>query len=229
MITIRLRGVWHRYPDASSWALKDISVELGSGEIILVAGHNGSGKTTLLKIAALIYRPTRGEVAVDGRGFWILEEAEKIMVRRRITYIHEKPVLIHGSVLENIMYPLKIRGLGREDAAMKARMVMRELGIVDLADKSARELSAGQSQLVAIARALVAEPELILLDEPFAHLDGWKSGLVAQALQARRRNGVGIVIASHSRGELPEGLEPDRIVVLEDGRIRGNEILGKKN
>jgi len=220
MITIKLRGVWHRYLDASSWALKDVSIELGSDEIILVAGHNGSGKTTLLKIAALIYRPTRGEVAVDGRDFWMLDEAEKIMVRRRITYIHEKPVLMRGNVLENIMYPLRIRGLGREDAAMKAKMVMRELELMDLADKSAKELSAGQSQLVAIARALVAEPELILLDEPFAHLDSRKSGLVAQALQARMRNGVGIVIASHSRGELPEGLELDRIIVLEDGRIR---------
>jgi len=116
MIIIKLRGVWHHYPDASSWALKDVSVELGSGGITLVAGHNGSGKTTLLKIAALIYRPTRGEVTVNGRDFWILEEAEKIMVRRRITYIHEKPVLTRGRVLENIMYPLRIR-----DSAGKMR------------------------------------------------------------------------------------------------------------
>jgi len=151
------------------------------------------------------------------------------MVRRRITYIHEKPVLMRGSVLENIIYPLRIRGLGREDAAMKAKTIMRELELMDLADKSTKELSAGQSQLVAIARALAAEPELILLDEPFAHLDSWKSGLIAQVLQARRRNGVGIVIASHGRGELPEGLEPDRIIILEDGRIRGDERLGKKD
>jgi ABC-type sulfate/molybdate transport systems ATPase subunit len=104
---------------------------------------------------------------------------------------------------------------------MKAKTIMRELELMDLADKSTKELSAGQSQLVAIARALAAEPELILLDEPFAHLDSWKSELIAQVLQARRRNGVGIVIASHGRGELPEGLEPDRIIILEDGRIRG--------
>jgi tungstate transport system ATP-binding protein len=219
VITIELRDIWHRYPGASSWALKEVSVELGSGEITLVAGHNGSGKTTLLKIAALIYRPTRGKVAVDGRGFWILDEMKKIMVRRRIAYIHEKPILMCGSVLENILYPLRIRGLSREDATMRAEEVMRELELMNLADKRARDLSAGQSQLVVIARALVAEPELIFLDEPFAHLDSWKSGLAAQALQARRRNGVGVVIASHGRGELPEGLEPDRIIMLEDGRI----------
>jgi ABC-type multidrug transport system ATPase subunit len=229
VITIELRDIWYCYPGASLWALKEVSIELGSGEIMLVAGHNGSGKTTLLKIAALIYRPTRGEVSVDGWDFWMLKEEERIMVRRRITYIHEKPVLMRGSVLENIMYPLRIRGLGREDAAMKAKTIMRELELMDLADKSAKELSAGQSQLVAIARALAAEPELIFLDEPFAHLDSWKSGLVAQVLQARRRNGVGIVIASHGRGELPEGLEPDRIIMLEGGRIRGDKRLGKKD
>jgi tungstate transport system ATP-binding protein len=220
MTTIELRGVWHHYPGASSWALKGISAEFSSGGITLVSGHNGSGKTTLLKIAALIYRPSCGEVTVDGRGFWMLEEAEKIMVRRRIAYIHEKPILMRGSVLENIAYPLRIRELSQGDAARKAGEVMGELGLTGLADKSAKELSAGQSQLVAIARALVAEPELILLDEPFAHLDSRKSELVARALQARRRNGVGIVIASHGRGELPEELGPDKIMALEDGRVK---------
>jgi ABC-type multidrug transport system ATPase subunit len=220
MTTIELRGVWHRYPGASSWAIKGISAEFGSGEITLVSGHNGGGKTTLLKVAALIYRPSCGEVTVDGRGFWMLEEAEKIMARRRIAYVHEKPILMRGSVLENIAYPLRIRGLSQGDAARKAGEVMGELGLTGLMHKSAKELSAGQSQLVAIARALVAEPELILLDEPFAHLDSRKSELVAQALQARRRNGIGIVMASHGRGELPEKLEHDRVIILEDGQIK---------
>ncbi len=220
MITVKLRHVWHRYPGMIGWALKDISTEFGSRRIILVSGRNGSGKTTLLKIAALLYKPWRGEVTVDGQSFWEMDEAEKIMSRRRIAYVHEKPILLRGSVLENVAYPLRLRGLKWGNAASKAEEIMRELELVELADKDVKELSAGQSQLAAVARALVADPELIFLDGPFAHLDSRKSELVGQVLRARERNGAGIVIASHGRGELPKGLEPDKIIALEEGQVK---------
>ncbi len=220
MMVIELRGIWHKYPGMAAWALENISAELTSGRVILVSGHNGSGKTTLLKIAALLYRPLRGDVIVDGQSFWEMSEAEKIAARRKITYVHEKPILIRGSVLENIAYPLRIRGLDSRNVAERAEIIMKELELMELADKNAKELSTGQSQLVAIARALAVEPELILLDEPFAHLDSERSRLVAAALQERRRNGAGIVIASHGGGELPDELEPDEVIVLEEGRIR---------
>jgi len=219
LITIELRGIWHRYPGISNWALKDISATFSSGKLILVSGHNGSGKTTLLKIAALLYRPWHGEIIVEGCNFWKMNEAEKIKIRRKITYVHEKPILLRGSVFENVAYSIRIRGVDRCDATEKAESIMEELELIKLSDKSAKELSAGQSQLVAIARALVADPELILLDEPFAHLDTRKSKLLSQALKVRRKNGVGIVFASHSRGKLPEDLEPDEVIVLEEGQI----------
>lgn len=220
MMTIELRHVWHRYHRMTTWALEDVSAELKADRIILISGHNGGGKTTLLKIAALLYRPLRGEVVTNGQSFWEMSEAERIAIRRRIAYVHERPILIRGSVLENIAYPLRIRRLDSRDAARRMEKVMGELELMELADKSAKELSAGQSQLVAIARALVAEPELILLDEPFAHLDSKRSELVAVALQERRASGAGIVIASHGRGDMPDGLEPDEVIVLEEGRIR---------
>lgn len=220
MIKIELSGIWHRYPGMSAWALENVSAVFSSSRIILVSGHNGSGKTTLLKIAALLYRPLRGEVMVNNRSFWKMNEIEKAMIRRSIAYVHEKPILIRGSVFENIAYPLKIRGLDRRDVAEKVEKVLGELELVEYVDKSAKELSAGQSQLVAIARALVADPELIFLDEPFAHLDTGRSELVAMAFRERRRNGAGIVIASHGGGEMPDGLEPDEVMMLEGGRIR---------
>lgn len=220
MMIIELRDIWHQYSGMPTWVLENVSIELESGKIILISGHNGSGKTTLLKIAALIYRPLRGEVMVDGRSFWEMNDAEKIVVRRRITYVHEKPMMIRGSVLENIMYPLKLRGFSLSNVIEKARIIMDELELIELANKSAKELSAGQSQLIAIARALAMEPELIFLDEPFAYLDSRRSKLVAEALQRRRKSGIGIVIASHGREEILGGLEPDEVIVLEIGRIK---------
>ena len=219
MITIELRGVWHRYPSTSNWVVKDVSVTFSSGKLILVSGHNGSGKTTLLKIASLLYKPWRGEVIVDGYNFWEMNENEKIKIRRKITYVHEKPILLHGSVFENVAYSLRIRGFNQHDAVKKAENIMEELELIELSYKSSRELSAGQSQLVAIARALVIDPELILLDEPFAHLDTRKSELLIQALKVRKKSGVGIVLASHSRDKLLEGLDPDEIILLEGGQV----------
>lgn len=225
MITIELRNIWYRYPGMTAWALENVSAELKSGRVILISGHNGSGKTTFLKIAALLYKPLRGEIMVDGQSFWKMNEIEKIMIRRRIAYVHERPILIRGSVLENITYPLKIRGLDSRDAVERVGRIMKELGLMKLADKSAKKLSAGQSQLIAIARAIAAEPELILLDEPFAHLDSRRAEFVAAALRERGKNGTGIVIASHGRGELPDILEPDEIITLEEGRVKKLELL----
>lgn len=224
MTTIELRGVWYRYPGMNGWALREVSTKFSSGKLTLISGHNGSGKTTLLKLGALLYRPMRGVVMVDGRSFWSLDDSERTGIRRRVSYLHEKPILLSGSVLENIAYPFRIRGIGWEAAAERAQEIMRELELLELAGRSARGLSAGQAQLVALARVLAAGPELLFLDEPFAHLDSRRLELVGRALHSRMKRGMGIVIASHARGELPEGLRPEEVIVLEEGRVAS--ILG---
>ncbi|MFN3267697.1 MAG: energy-coupling factor ABC transporter ATP-binding protein [Zestosphaera sp.] len=218
MVHVELSNVWFQYPNTRKWVLKDISLSIGSNELLVVTGPNGSGKTTLLKIISLIYEPSKGSVVVDRRNFWELSSSEKILIRRKITYVHEKPVILRGSVLYNIAYGLIIRGHKKEEALKKSREVLEELGLQDYALLSAHELSTGEAQLVALARALTLNPETLVLDEPFAHLDVRKREVLTKLLKEKVEEGVSVVISSHQSDYL-RSLNATKIVNLEDGRI----------
>jgi len=185
------------------------------GEAVLIRGPNGSGKTTLLKIASLIYRPTSGRVYADGLDFWELGEGDRISIKRRVAYVHDRPIMLRGSVEYNITYGLWIRGIGGVEARERCWGVMEELGIESLAGASAYSLSAGQTHLVAIARALAVEPEIIFLDEPFTYLDSRRKSLLVEALRKRRISGHGLVIVSHDV-EAAMGVGIDRVVDMEE-------------
>lgn len=222
MVKIEVKNVWYQYLGAGDWVLKDVTLVAQGGEAVLVTGHNGSGKTTLLKIASLIYRPASGKVLVDGVDFWGLSESEKVRVRRRIAYVHEKPLMLRGSVLHNIMYGLTLRGVNSEEATRKSREVLEELDMWERRSLNTAKLSTGQAQLVAIARALALEPEAIVLDEPFAHLDSRKREMLASTLVKRQNRGACIVISSHQA--TPSGtLKINKIITLENGRLNPEE------
>jgi len=195
--------------------LRNVSLVLNRNEYVAVVGPNGSGKTTLLKIASLIYRPVEGKVLVDNRDFWSIDSDEKLSIRRRVTYVHEKPVLLRGSVLHNIAYGLLIRGISREKALEKAKSMLKIFNLEYLIDRNSRELSAGEAQLVAIARALVLDPDIVFLDEPFAHLDREKRSILIEVLKNYREKGMGFVIATHNEYMLSSVI--DRVLVLEEG------------
>ncbi|MBS7288797.1 MAG: ABC transporter ATP-binding protein [Candidatus Freyarchaeota archaeon] len=228
MVSIGLRDVWYRYTGSSSWSLKGVSIIIQEGETVLVTGHNGSGKTTMLKIASLIYRPSSGAVLVNGKDFWALRESERTSVRRSIVYVHEKPVLLRGSVLSNVAYGLAIRGMSSGEAVKKCREVLEELGIWELHRSSPHKLSAGQAQLMAVARALVLDPEALLLDEPLAHLDSEKRETLINTLIGRQRQGVSIVISSHQVGYLGK-LSVNKTVTLENGVMIGAREKSESN
>jgi len=216
-LIIELRDVWFTYPGSREPALRGVSIAIRSGEAVLVQGPNGSGKTTLLKIIALLYRPSRGSVLVDGEEYWGRDPSTRLRIRRRVVYVHEKPILLRRSVLENVLLGLRIRGV--EDAEERALRVLRELGIEELAKRSWRELSAGQAQLVSIARALAVEPEILLLDEPLAHLDRDRRAVLVEVLRRLKRSGVGIVIASHwPRSEVVD-LGLDKVFEMSGGAL----------
>ena len=212
---IELQSIWFRYPRQRSWALRNVSLVLNRNEYVAVVGPNGSGKTTLLKIASLIYRPVEGKVLVDNRDFWSIDSDERLSIRRRVTYVHEKPVLLRGSVLHNIAYGLLIRGISREKALEKAKSMLKIFNLEYLIDRNSRELSAGEAQLVAIARALVLDPDIVFLDEPFAHLDREKRNILIEVLKNYREKGTGFVIATHNEYMLSSII--DRVLVLEEG------------
>ncbi len=213
---IALQNVWFRYPGSSSFALRSIDLEVEEGEVVAIVGPNGSGKTTLLKVLATLYAPSVGRVLADGTDFWSLSEDERTSLRRRLVYVHEKPTLFRGTVLDNVMLGLRLRRVG--DAEKRAMDVLEALGIAKLASRGRRELSAGQAQLVALARAIAVEPEVLLLDEPFAYLDEANRSRVAEVLtELNSERGVAIAIASHVYIENP--VEVTKTVKLFDGAV----------
>ncbi len=213
---IRLDGVWFRYT-GTRWVLRGVSAEIPDRGITVVVGPNGSGKTTLLKIAGLIYKPARGRVEAWGVDAWGSDGRARLEARRRVVYVHEKPVMLKGSVLDNIAYGLRLRGIPPGEAERRAREAARLVGIQGLLSEPASRLSAGQAQLAALARALAVKPRVLLLDGPFAHLDSKARRAVASLLD-KLRGQIGVAIATHDYYMAMR--LADRVIVVEDGVAR---------
>lgn len=193
---IELKSVWFKYD--KRWVLRDVNIAFKRGTIVVITGPNGSGKTTLMKVAGLIYKPTRGEVLYNGVNIWFLPKQERLKMRRNVVYVHETPILLRGTVKDNLTYGLKLRGYSEDRMREEIESIVESLRLRSLLDKRASELSAGQSQLVAIARALIVKPQILLLDEPFAHLDKEKRSIVSTLLRkCAKEKSMGIVLATH--------------------------------
>ncbi|NOZ30452.1 MAG: ABC transporter ATP-binding protein [Crenarchaeota archaeon] len=213
-IRVDLRGISYTYPGSKSEAVKNVSVTLRSGMCYGVTGPNGSGKTTLLKIISLLYKPTRGHVLYDVSDPW---RSDITSYRRRVVYVHEKPLMVRGSVLDNLALGLRIRGYNGDQIKERIERIVAKLDLSSLLDRSARDLSAGQRQLVAIARALVLDPDVIALDEPYSNLDFRKRKRLSRVVNELRGKGKLVVISSHDIGLLVSLC--DYIIYLEDGGI----------
>ena len=215
---IKLVDVWFRYSDRKEWVLKGISTSFKPRETNIIMGANGSGKTTLLKIAALLYKPCKGKVFVNDKSFWELDKNKRLLLRRKVVYVHEKPILLRGLVIYNIAYGLILRGVKVDKAMWKAEELLNEIGMGYLANRDSKSLSAGEAQLVTIIRALILEPEIAFLDEPFAHLDRQKRKKLTELLESFKSRGTGFVITTHNDTILKD-LSIDRVFVLENGML----------
>ena len=203
-------GVSRRY--GWRWALRDASLALAPGETLAVLGKNGSGKTTLLKTLAGLLRPTRGEVRVGG-------EPLSRGAKARIGLLSHEPMLYKGLTMrENLAYAARLFGVGRAEARERMNALADALGVSERLDEPARALSRGLAQRAALARALLHEPDVVLLDEPFSGLDPEAAGRlegVARALCGREGRVVAFTTHDVSRAF---GMA-DRIVVLAGGRL----------
>src|SRR5918998_2485362 len=163
---LRLRGVTVRHGDRVVLSLPELAV--APGEVLAIMGPNGAGKSTLLHVAALLRRPLTGEVWIaDERATRRTERA----LRRRTAMVLQEPLLFDVSVVANAASGLRFRGVRRCDAEHRARSWLERFGVGHLAARNARTLSGGEAQRVSLARAFAVEPELLVLDEPFAALD----------------------------------------------------------
>jgi molybdopterin-binding protein len=192
-------------------------LELAPGRVHVVVGPNGAGKTTLLRIIGGIERPDAGEVRVLGRDIWRSPRDEALAVRRRLGFAAQRPYLFRSTVRRNVEYPLRVRGVGRDERARRAREAMEDLGVLAFAERSARTLSAGEQVRVSIARAIVAEPELLLLDEPLASIDPEARPFIEMLVLDLASRGGTVVVATHVL-ERAYRLSAD-VVRLEAGRL----------
>lgn len=199
-------------------AVTDVSLVVARGELVAVMGPSGSGKTTLLSLAGGLDHPTSGFVLVEGRDLSRLGQAKLARLRRlRLGYVFQQLNLIDGlTAAENVSLPLELEGLRRGAARSKALDALALVGLADLADRFPEELSGGEQQRAAIARAVVGDRSLLLADEPTGALDSVTGEAVLRLLRDHcDRGGSGILVTHDARF----AAWADRIVFLRDGRI----------
>ena len=191
-------------------------LEVAPGEILAVVGPNGSGKSTLLETMAFLAKPDDGRIFLDGRDVWAT--GNSLAARRRCPMLLQRTVLFRTTVLKNVVYGLRVRGAGRAEARKKAEHVLRLVGLDKLAGRTHRELSGGERQRVALARILAIEPEILLLDEPTAHVDYANAQLIEQIIrQLHATTGATVIVASHDARQAQSLAH--RVVTLLDGQL----------
>ncbi|AVK47729.1 ABC transporter ATP-binding protein [Clostridium beijerinckii] len=202
MSILDLRNIYKTYGkgDNEVIAVDGISIKVDKGDIIAIMGPSGCGKSTLLNILGCIDTPSQGEYYIDDFqvDFKKLNQLSKIR-NEKISFIFQNFALIKDlSVLENVMLPLKFRGIARKERVNKAIKYLNELDIFNLKNKSIRQLSGGQQQRVAIARALTQESEIILADEPTGALDQENSIKIMKILQElNQKHNKTILVVTH--------------------------------
>jgi len=213
---LELAGVRHRYDGRVVLDIERFTVAPGSG--VAIVGPNGSGKSTLLRLLALLERPSEGEVRLDGVVVAGATGPSGPAARRRITLVEQRPVLLRGSVRENLEFGLQVRGIRRTEVNRRVESVAARLGITPLLHRRRHELSDGEVQRVAVARALAVEPDVLLLDEPASSADRAAAQTLYRALtEERARRPLAVCLASH---QLEDAYRwADDVRALAEGRL----------
>jgi tungstate transport system ATP-binding protein len=212
---IEVAGLTHSYGERE--VLQDLNLSIGEGEVFALIGPTGAGKTTLLRIVDLLEVPGSGEIYFDGKCI-PRSGKQRLEMRRRMSFIHQKPQVFNLSVYDNVACGLRWRGEKKNRIAEKVDHVLEMVGLEGYKNRNARTLSGGEAQRVALARSLVLEPEVLLLDEPTANLDPVSTGKIEQLISyiARQRNTT-MIMATH---DMSQGQQlADRIGVLLNGRL----------
>ena len=214
---ITFKNVYKRYPQGMD-ALADINFTLEQGTLTLLKGHSGAGKSTLLKLLAAVEKPTAGTVHVNGENVGALKRAAIPWLRRNIGMVfQDQKLLFDRNAFANVMLPLQIIGFPPREAERRVRAALDKVGLADRERTMPIAMSGGEQQRLAIARAVVSRPTLLLADEPTAHLDADNARDVARLFHEFQQVGVTVVIATHNE-ELYAPYAPGRIG-LAHGRM----------
>lgn len=211
---VEIRDLLVKRGDHIALQLEQLTIR--SGEVLAVVGPNGAGKSTLLLTLARLLKPERGEIQFSGQQ----ASAESDTVyRRRIALVMQDPLLFDTSVFENVASGLRFRGISQDEIRHKIPLWLERLGVGHLSKRRAGQLSGGEAQRVSLARALVLEPKLLLLDEPFSALDPpTRSRLLDDLGALLKETGTTTVFVTH---DLPEAAQlAGRVAVIIGNRLR---------
>jgi lipoprotein-releasing system ATP-binding protein len=214
-----LRKVYHEEDGSELTILDGVEIQVAAGEAIAIVGASGAGKSTLLHLLGLLDRPTSGSVLLEGQDVSDLSARELAAVRNgRIGFVFQFHHLLREfTALENVMMPMLIAGSTRRAAARRADELLAEVGLTARATHKSSELSGGEQQRVAVARALANRPALLLADEPSGNLDTHTSAQLHELFfQLREEHRVALVLATHN----PElAARTDRILEVRDTQL----------
>ncbi|MCC6854282.1 MAG: ABC transporter ATP-binding protein [Rubrivivax sp.] len=212
---IEFRQVTKRYGGAGApLVVKGVDLAVPKGTLTTILGPSGCGKTTLLRMIAGLDAPTSGRILIDGQDVTPLGPAE-----RNVSMVFQSYALFpHMSVIENVSYGLVVSGVGRDEAARRARAAMDSVGLTGYDRRAPSELSGGQQQRVAVARSLVLEPSVMLFDEPLSNLDARLRRSMREEIRAlQQRLALTVAYVTHDQSEALA--VSDQIVVMDAGRI----------
>jgi cell division transport system ATP-binding protein len=214
---VQLFHVFKQYSGEAP-ALADVTIEVGKGEFVFLTGPSGAGKSTLLKLIFCAEPATGGQLLVFGRNVAKIRPSQIPFLRRTIGVVFQDfKLLPYRTVYENVAFPLEVRGLAPKEVSRKVGAMLRSVGLELKAGKFPLSLSGGEQQRVAVARALVGDPALLLADEPTGNLDPERTLEVMDLIQAASARGTTVVVATHDRSLLERYKR--RVIALEAGRV----------
>jgi lipoprotein-releasing system ATP-binding protein len=218
-----LRKTYFQEDGSELRILEGVEVSVSPGEAVAIIGASGAGKSTLLHLLGGLDRPTSGDVLLEGRNLATLSERELASVRNeRIGFVFQFHHLLRDfTALENVMMPLLIRGVSRAQAAERGRSLLNDVGLSGRLTHKSSQLSGGEQQRVAVARALANSPAVVIADEPSGNLDTHTGEQLHELFfTLRQTHGTAMVIATHNR-DLAE--RADRVLHMKEGQLRPDD------
>ena len=217
---VLLEGIRVAFPDGPDErvVLDDLKLSVDPGELVVISGQSGAGKSTLLAVTGLLRRADAGEVTIAGTATSAVSSRQRTAVRRdHIAFVYQSANLLPSlTAVEQLELVGHIRGERSADVRRRARGLLDELGLADRASQLPSQLSGGERQRVGIARAFMAEPSVLIADEPTASLDPQRADSVAELLAGASGRGIASIVVAHDTAALSRA---DRHLRMEDGRL----------
>ncbi|WP_018132056.1 cell division ATP-binding protein FtsE [Effusibacillus pohliae] len=221
---IEMHNVWKTYPNGVS-ALNGIDVKIDRGEFVYVVGPSGAGKSTFIKLMYREVKPTKGTIYVNGFNVDRLKERKIPLLRRQIGVVFQDfKLLPQLTAAENVAFAMEVIEAPRRKIKQRVKEVMELVGLGDKLNNLPNQLSGGEQQRVAVARALVNKPAVIIADEPTGNLDPETSWEIMNLFDKINQQGTTIVMATHNK-EIVNTMKR-RVLAIEDGRIVRDERQG---